>query len=294
MVIVRLNGGIGNQMFQYAAARRIAHVNSAPLKLDLSWFQEKGPWTPRHFELRVFALSCEIAHSSEVRTLKSRRQNAVFRKLPGFIKSRLFHTNQTHIIEKSYAFDPAILSLKGDVFLDGYWQSDKYFRDIETVLRADFAFREDMDDDNAKSANLIQASESVSIHIRRGDYVSLPAAQAFHGLCPIAYYQDAVHRIRSQVANPTFFVFSDDMVWVKEHLKLGERVHYVDHNGPNRGHDDMRLMSLCKHHVIANSSFSWWGAWLSVNPDKIVYAPQRWFNKDVKSRDNIPESWLCI
>ena len=128
MVIVRLNGGIGNQMFQYAAARRVAWVNNTPLFLDLGWFQESGWWTRRKYELDAFRIVGAAAASDDVKAFKSKRQNAFFRRLPLFLKKMIFHTRQTHIIEKSYDFDPDILNLYDNVYLDGHWQNEKYFK----------------------------------------------------------------------------------------------------------------------------------------------------------------------
>jgi hypothetical protein len=294
MVIVRLTGGIGNQMFQYAAARRVSWVNNTPLFLDLGWFQESGWWTRRKYELDAFRIAGETPPPAAVRALKSRRQNPLFRRLPLFLKRAIFHTRQTHIIEKSYNFDPDILNLREDVYLDGYWQSEKYFSDIESVIRYEFSFRANPAEPNRRILDHIASCESVSIHIRRGDYVTLPEANAFHGLCPAAYYQSAVDQISRQVGKPVFFVFSDDIVWARENLDLGFETRFMDQNDPERGDEDLRLMSACRHHIIANSSFSWWGAWLCNNPQKIVYAPRRWFDKDIDTPDNLPTSWIRL
>ncbi len=294
MVIVRLTGGIGNQMFQYAAARRVSWVNNTPLFLDLGWFQESGWWTRRKYELDAFRIAGETAPPTAVRALKSRRQNSLFRRLPLFLKRAIFHTRQTHIIEKSYNFDPDIPNLRENVYLDGHWQSEKYFSDIESVIRYEFSFRSDPSELNRRILNGIASCESVSIHIRRGDYVTLTEANAFHGLCPAAYYQSAVDKISRRVDNPVFFVFSDDIAWARENLSLGFETHFMDHNGPERGDEDLRLMSACRHHIIANSSFSWWGAWLSTHPEKIVCAPKKWFNRDIETPDNLPASWIRL
>jgi hypothetical protein len=293
MVIVRLNGGLGNQMFQYAAARRIAYVSGSELKLDLGWFDEKGNWTPRKYELDGFSLPAENATPDEIVPLKSRRQNPFFRRLPAFLKSIVFHTNQTHIIEKHYAFDPRILTVSGNVYLDGYWQSCKYFQDIETVIRADFVFKDDMDDFNCSAASSIQSCESVAVHVRRGDYVTLPSASLYHGLCPLQYYERGVEYIQQHVNNPVFFVFSDDIVWVRDNLNVDAPIRYIDHKGQT-AHGDMLLMSLCRHHIIANSSFSWWGAWLADNPEKTVIAPNNWFANGTSVLDLFPAGWVTL
>lgn len=294
MVIVKLSGGLGNQMFQYAAARRIAYVNDSQLKLDLSWFEEMGNWTPRRYELGVFALPAAIACPDEIQPLKSHRRNPFFRRLPSFLKSIVFHTKQSHIVEKQYGFDPEILTVRGDIYLDGYWQSSNYFNDIEPAIRTDFAFNDPLDDFNCTMASRIRSCEAVAIHVRRGDYVSLPSASSYHGICPLPYYEKGVAHIQQEVKNPTFFIFSDDIAWARENLRIDAPTQLID--APDQpAHCDMRLMSLCRHHIIANSSFSWWGAWLAPFPGKIVIAPRQWFNNSSNdTRDLLPESWVRL
>jgi len=293
MVIVRLNGGIGNQMFQYAAARRVAWVNNTRLLFDLGWFQESGWWTRRKYELDAFCIVGDAASSNDLAAFKSKWQNAIIRRLPFFLKKRICHTRR-HIIEKSYDFDPAVLLLGDNVYLEGHWQSEKYFSDIEALIRREFSFRNAPSEPNRRMLDRIASCEAVSVHIRRGDYVTLPEANAFHGLCPPAYYRSAVDRISRQVSDPVFFVFSDDIAWARDNLHLGFETHFMDHNSPERGDEDLRLMSACRHHIIANSSFSWWGAWLCSNSQKIVYAPQKWFNNNINTPDILPASWIRL
>jgi hypothetical protein len=293
MIVAKLTGGIGNQMFQYAAARRISYVNNAQLHLDLSWFSEFGLDANRKYELEVFNIVSEIATPSDIAAFKTRKQNPFSRRLPNFLKNIAFHTNQTHIIEKYFSFDPAILNIKDNVYLDGYWQSEKYFIDIEQIIRREFTFKVDPTERNRQTSNIIASSESVAVHIRRGDYVTLAQANSFHGLCPPEYYQLAADEIKKQVNMPVFFVFSDDIEWVKDNVKLDYKTIFIDHNDPDQGYEDLRLMSLCRHHIIANSSFSWWGAWLNPSPKKIVVAPRIWFQKASQdTRDLIPPTWI--
>ncbi len=292
MIIVKLTGGIGNQMFQYATARRISYVNNTQLHVDLSWFNESGLSANRKYELDVLNIVSEIATPSDITAFKTRKQNPFLRRLPNFLKKIVFHTNQTHIIEKSFSFDPAILNIKDNVYLDGYWQSEKYFIDIEQIIRKEFTFKIDPTERNRQTSNIIASTESVAVHIRRGDYVTHAQANAFHGLCSLEYYQLAADEIAKQVINPIFFVFSDDIEWVKDNVKLNYKTVFIDHNDPDQGYEDLRLMSLCKHQIIANSSFSWWGAWLNSSPHKIIIAPRMWFQKTSQdTRDLIPFKW---
>lgn len=262
--------------------------------MDMGWFQESGPWTNRKYELDVFNVVGSVASKSDIQSLRSMRQNPFSRRLPSLLKNLLLHTRQSHIIEKNYNFNPEILALHDNVYLDGYWQSEKYFSDIEPAIRREFSFRIQPTPENRQWFERIHSCESTSIHIRRGDYVTLPEANAFHGLCSPEYYQSAVQQIRRQIKNPVFFVFSDDIAWAMDNLRFDVEINFVDINSPEKGYEDMRLMSACNHHIIANSSFSWWGAWLGDYPDKIVCTPKRWFNAQIDTSDNIPSSWLKI
>lgn len=294
MTVVKLMGGLGNQMFQYATARRIAWRNKSVLKLDLSTLQgEPGSDTPRRFELHHLSITAQPASPSEIAGLTMQAaasresvlghllQKLGLRPLPVFYRERHFH------------FDRAVLRMSDNSYLEGYWQSEKYFADIKELILTEFSFKHPLSGMNLQLAQSMQTTSSVSLHIRRGDYVSSSAITAFHGTCSLQYYLNAAAKIASEVPAPHFFVFSDDTEWVKEHLLLPYTMTMVEHNGPDAGHEDMRLMSMCRHHIIANSSFSWWGAWLNPRPDKIVIAPSRWFNDpSVDTGDLLPASWL--
>jgi hypothetical protein len=283
MIIVKLTGGLGNQMFQYATARRLAHVNGTQVKLDLSWFSNiENIETSRRYELHLFNIVEEFALPDEVASLKKTKKSI----LTLFRRSNWIH-------EKHYHFNPDILKLPDNVCLEGYWQSERYFKDIENIIRKEFTFKVEPDELNRRFTEAIKNSESVSIHVRRGDYVSDPATYNYHGICPIDYYIRGVKEISTRVRNPHFFIFSDDPVWVKENLKLTHPMTFIDHNGPEKAYEDLRLLSLCKNHIIANSSFSWWGAWLSENSRKTVVAPKKWFNDSaIDTSDLLPDSWI--
>ena len=296
MVIVRLSGGIGNQMFQYAAARRLALATGAPLKLDLGWFTIIPPGdTPRQYELQAFNSVQDVASPKEVKALRGVDIARWPKLVKRFLNSTGLLLKKSLVTEKQYHFDPDILQLHGDVYLDGFWQSVKYFADVEDVIRKDFTVKPASAPDNERMAETIQGAEAVSIHVRRGDYITNQAAVQYHGVSSMDYYRAGISEMTARVKNPHYFVFSDDPEWVKSNLKADAALTHIGQNGPDKGYVDLRLMSLCKHHIIANSSFSWWGAWLSTNPDKIVIAPKRWFNRDdIDTSDLIPQGWLRL
>jgi len=295
MIITRLTGGIGNQMFQYAAGRRLAVKNNAELKLDVGVFKNYTDGTPRKYNLRAFNIAENFASEEEIRKLKNSKESALslIKKKIGFKTSSL--KGKRFIAEKHFHFDPEILSLGNSVYLEGYWQSEKYFADIEDVIRKDFTVKIPPSEENQKMTEKIQSENSVSLHIRRGDYVADKKTNQFHGCCSLDYYAEAAKIIGKKISNPHFFVFSDDIAWAKENLKLDYPMTFADINDDEHSFEDMRLMSLCRHHIIANSSFSWWEAWLNSDPEKIVIAPKKWFNDpNIDTSELTPEKWIRI
>ena len=295
MVIVKLMGGLGNQMFQYAAARRLAHFNNTNLKIDLSWFDNICEVdSSREYALDEFAIQENFTTREEVEALTVRKQGFVER-LATKAMGRKPGAAPSYIREKYFHFDLDILYLNDGVYLDGYWQSEKYFKDIETIIRQEFTIKSEMNVKSLAIVKQIKSINSVSLHIRRGDYVSNPHTNQVHGSCNVKYYFRCVENLTRSVKHPHFFIFSDEPKWTRANLKLPYPTTFVDHNPPENGYEDLRLMSLCKHNIIANSSFSWWGAWLKQNPCKIVLAPKKWFNSvDYNTKDLIPDKWLKI
>jgi len=289
IVVTKLIGGLGNQMFQYAVARRLAHVHHMRLKLDISGFKD---YELRRYELDCLNILAEIASESELARFKKHASvNKWVSRLTG---KPLFYSGAV-IRERFFQFDPLILKLNRSVYLEGYWQSEKYFKDIEGIIRREFTIRHEPDRMNTELAAQIHGKNSIALHVRRGDYLSNPVTSKYHGTCSINYYRQAAQRIANSVSQPHFFAFSDDPEWVRENLKLGLPITYVSHNGADKNYEDLRLMSLCKHHIIANSSFSWWGAWLNGNADKIVIAPVKWFDRDeIDTSDLIPKGWIRL
>lgn len=285
MIVARIIGGLGNQMFEYAAARAASLRNNIPLRLDLNAFQT---YDLHEYGLNNFNIVAQVARPSEyvVGNPKS-----IF----GRVSRRLgFRTRLEIYLENGLAFDSKVLALADNTYLDGYWQCERYFSDFEKQIRDDFHFKSAPDTVNQTYLNQINSVNAVSVHIRRGDYVNNPTVNAIHGLCDIDYYQRAVEFLYSRIQskNLHFFVFSDDPGWVKRNINLGLETTFVSHNDASKNYEDMRLMSTCNHHIIANSSFSWWGAWLNPSKEKIVIAPKQWFKSNtLSSADIVPDLW---
>ena len=291
MIVVKLMGGLGNQMFQYAAGRRLAIKHRTVLKLDLSFLLDRTPrdnFTYRTYELDVFNIQGNIASPSETNRFVPNNRNIFYN-----IKRKL---KWIKVITEPYShFHEDVLSAPDNSYIDGYWQSEKYFKDVEDIIRSDFTLKPEMATINQEFTKQISSCDSVSLHIRRGDYVSNSVINEYHGSCSLEYYQEAVAKIATCVKNPHLFIFSDDLNWAKEHLNFNYPIKFITHNGAEKSYEDLRLMSLCKHNIIANSSFSWWGAWLNTNPGKIVIAPKKWFNdSSINTDDLIPDSWVRI
>lgn len=292
MIITKIIGGLGNQMFQYAAGRALSIRNNTTLALDVSGF--KSYKLHQGFEFpRLFNQHYAIATSADVFKMLTWQSPALVRR---FLARKPFASlsHKKFVAEPHYHYWAGITAVPRDCYLTGYWQSEKYFSDVATQIREDFSFVTPFEGKNATLAEKISAVNAVSLHIRRGDYVSNPQATATHGLCSLHYYHDAIRYIAERVEKPEFFVFSDDIAWVRENLKIEFPHHYVDHNSGVQSYNDMRLMSLCQHNVIANSSFSWWGAWLNSSPTKLVIAPKKWFATNVDTSDLYPSSWSTM
>lgn len=292
MIVSQVIGGLGNQIFQYAAGRATALKRSVPLRLDVSGFASYGLY--QGFELsKVFNLVTDIATQEDIKSILGCRADKTLRRvLTHPVAARL--RGRHYIVEPYFHYWPEIANVPRDCYLVGYWQSEKYFQDIAPVIRADFTFKHPLKNLNAEIARKIGQVSAVSLHVRRGDYAGNPKTTATHGLCSLEYYQQAIQYVLDRVGQPYFFIFSDDIAWAKENLKVDIPCHYVNHNRGAASYIDMQLMSLCQHHIIANSSFSWWGAWLNPSPDKIVFAPRKWFANDNDVNDLIPQGWVTL
>lgn len=292
VVITRLIGGLGNQMFQYAAGRAVAERHGVPLLLDVSGFKD---YDLRRYELNVFAIFAGIAGEEQLTAIIRPPQQ---QGLWGGLKKRLIGAlSQSVLQEASFTYDARIEAARPPLFLDGYWQSEKYFAHLAPAMRREFTLKSGLDQANIEMLRQIKGAGSgaVSLHIRRGDYVNNPHTAQYHGVCSLDYYRAAVQRMSQRVASPHFFVFSDDHAWVQTNLDLPHATTLVQVNDAEHGMFDMELMKSCGHHIIANSSFSWWGAWLNPSPDKVVIAPLQWFREPSNdTRDLLPPAWIRL
>jgi hypothetical protein len=290
MVITNLIGGLGNQMFQYAAGRALSLERNVSLRLDISGFENYG--LHQGFELqRVFNCPAEIASEADVRGILGWQYSSSIRQLLSRPSMAAFRREEL-VVESHFHYWQEIKNVPNDCYLTGYWQSEKYFLEVTTQMRGDFSFRLPLENQNAELAKQINQVNAVSLHVRRGDYAHNPKTTETHGLCSLDYYQAAIQYVSERVTPPHFFVFSDDISWVKSNLKIDFPCEYVDHNHRAESYNDMLLMSMCQHHIIANSSFSWWGAWLNPSGEKIVVAPKHWFANQTDIQDLLPQGWV--
>lgn len=286
ILIVKFNGGLGNQMFQWAFARALEEKTGVKTLFDMSFFEKKYA---RPYELDVF----NVPDKFVTNVLTKLHLVAIWKLRKKLHGKSFFGLN--FYCEPHFQYDEKLFNLKPSAYIEGFFQSEKYFAQIEDKLRADFQFKTLPDEQNQKVIEKINSTNSISLHIRRGDYVQKKRYQNLYATCSLDYYKRGVELIAKTVENPTLFIFSDDIQWVKENLNLPYESVYVSHNIGEKSYEDLRLMSLCKHNVIANSSFSWWGAWLNNKQNKIVIAPQKWFNDDnIVQTDVIPQSWVRL
>lgn len=292
MVIVRLNGGLGNQMFQYASAKALALANNTRLLLDIDEFET---YDLRDFELDKYSIKDFVVLGEKSKSIKKINSQNIFIKI-----LKMFHLEglvQNYYYERGLLFDKKFLALSDEVYLEGYFQCEIYFLKIRNVLLKEFELNQELSKYSQFIKNEIkQTKNTVSLHIRRGDYVSDTSTNNVHGICDLKYYDDGISYLNEKLETFVIYVFSDDILWVKENLKYKNMV-FIDSEEKRLAHEDIHLMSLCNCNIIANSSFSWWGAWLNQNKDKIVVAPKRWFADDKmqdQSKNIIPKNWVRI
>ncbi len=297
MIIVKITGGLGNQMFQYAAARRLANYHQTELKLDISDYknQEEGFITKRLFKLDKFNIQCEIADDNDLVKYKTFLNN-YFRITINKILARYYPGKQkTYVFQRKRTFHQSTLRLPDNIYLDGTWQSERYFRDIKDIIIREFTLKNSLSEKYSSLFDTIQNSNSVAIHVRRGDYLKTSKGNLYLKSCSIDYYKYAMAEIGMNVKKPQFFFFSDDIHWIKNNLATDSSDVVVSQFTNEDELVDFELMSACKHQIIANSSFSWWAAWLNKNSSKIIIAPSKWFSDDwTDTRYMIPDNWKLL
>ncbi|EGR3351592.1 alpha-1,2-fucosyltransferase [Vibrio parahaemolyticus] len=284
MKIVNVVGGLGSQMFAYAlyVSLKERFGDQESILLDTSFYRKNKQHNGYELE-RLFNIKEQPNNLFTKGILLNR--GFVFKKLRKLLLKRL------DAADNNYNFDPNVFNNENTLYIQS-WTSWKYFSDCTDLVQSAFTFKPLKDEKNIEISNIITSVNSVSIHVRRGDYLNSPALS---GLAPLWYYRNAIKHLEENTNNPTYFVFSDDIQWCRDNLALSN-AHYIDWNTGEDSYKDIQLMSLCKHNIIPNSSFSWWGAFLNENSDKIVIAPETWGNKSVgvELKDMNYPSWLVI
>jgi hypothetical protein len=289
MIVAQISAGIGNQLFQYATARALSLRTGFPLRLDLDYFSA----TPnRTYRLFAYPLSASVATDEDLARYLSRfhRIKGV-RRLAFFVNNSRPWESRRVLVERSPRFDPSVLEVERAVYLAGFWQSERYFIDQAESIRRELTLLNPVPPVYAGVSAMIERTESVGLVVRRGDYVGIPNTQ---GICTLQYYRNALRYLATKVSNMRVFVFSDDIQWCRENLAVSEPLEFVANETPDRPEEHLRVLSHCRHFVVANSSFAWWGAWLANRPDKIVVAPPKWMQRDKELGDLVPQSWIRL
>lgn len=299
MIVVRLMGGLGNQMFQYAAGLRLAHRHRTELKLDLSFLMDRAPrenFSYRDLDLVIFNFPVSSASPEEVHRFRCLRPSGS----RNFVRRIANKLSQRHYyFEHDLGFNPCVLELPDETYLEGYFQNEGYFSDIEQIVRQRFRLAPDeskLPAATRRLADVMRTDDAVCLHVRRADYVTNPLINCIHGVCSLDYYQRGLAKLRSLGVSGKTFVFSDDEYWCRENFKNASQFEVVgnEHAGP-RASTHFWLMTLCRHFLIANSSFSWWAAWLSKSPNKVVVRPSRWFQlPQCQDAEICPDYWLKV
>ena len=295
MRIVKLMGGLGNQLFQYAAAKNIAINNKTTLLVDPITGFHKDPYN-RSFALNNFCISSEIASPQLIKSLIGK--NKISRYFQNKIQNLCPLIALQDVKERFYHFDEKLANLKtnSNMYLEGYFHSEKYFSSITNEILSEFELKYQADSVNSKYLAHINSSESVSLHVRTYDDAKKVSSSQIYGTSSKEYYQKAVDYMQNKLQNPVFFIFADDIDWASKNIVINNsKTEYISYNSAQNGHEDIRLMKACKHNIIANSSFSWWGAWLNKHADKMIIAPDKWLDtKKYNFKDVVPVNWIKI
>jgi len=269
MIIINLTGGLGNQMFQYALGKYLAVNNNVELKFHFtrSLFNTKRP-----FELDIFDTKVNFASDNDLKKFGIVK-NKILNRILYLLDERFgFQINNKIITERMpYTFNLSVPSLKDNIYLQGFWADERYFNKIKNILQKDFTFSKKLDMRNIKILNIIKRTNSISIHVRRTDFIT----KTSNNFIGVEYYKNSINKILKSVKCPTFFIFSDDIKWCKKNFETSFPTFFISHNTGKNSYKDMQLMSNCKHNIIANSTFSWWGSWLNNNVNKILIKPEK-------------------
>lgn len=291
MIIVKITGGLGNQLFQYSFGQYLSLKFKTELRFDIQTNYNSNNFTNRSVGLNNFNINLSQATNSEISKFKY-FDTGLFFRLERKLIQKLPFLNSKYIVQDLNSTQNNETSYKNDCYYEGYWQSYKYLTLNEPILRNEITLKHFLRNGIADIISTIESSQSISLHVRRGDYISIKDNFELLGICSIKYYREAIQYFTRQHSNPKFFIFSDDFSWVKKKF-IGPQYVYIEGNQPAQ---DMYLMALCKHNIIANSTFSWWAAWLNNNPDKIVIAPANWYKGKLNEStiNLIPPGWVRI
>lgn len=288
MIVVRLMGGLGNQLFQYAASRHLAQLNDTELFVDTTFLESTVEnTTPREYCLSNFNVASKIADEKLLQNFRGSEFS-----IPERIKIKLISLGKYNKYKfDDYGFDEQFLKLKGNYYLRGFFQTEKYFKSIESIIREELTVKDEFIPKDKQLIDDIKNRNSVAIHIRRGDYIRNLSSMEAHGLCTKDYYTKSIENMKRELGNDLhFYLITDDAKWVQTEMRWDINSTLIENKSTI---EDFYLMSLCKHNIIANSTFSWWAAWLNKNENKRVILPKHWLNNLLSDTIEIaPKNWI--
>lgn len=289
MVIIKITGGLGNQLFQYSFGKYIEKSLDGNVKYDTQTNLQANNFTKRTLDLKKFKVNLPIASDQEIKTFLKFR-TGFFWRLERKFNQILGKLNSKYLVQKNAHCSK--LPTKDNAYYDGYWQCYEYLDDVRDLILEQIKAPESFYEKHQNLLNQMQNSDSVAIHVRRDDYINIKVNASLFEVCDVDYYNEAVNTISKNLNNPQFFIFSQDEEWVEDNF-AGDNFQYIKGNSTI---DDLLLMSHCKHNIIANSTFSWWSAWLNNNSDKNIIAPKKWYKgkRNIETKNLIPKNWLRI
>lgn len=300
MIISKLTGGLGNQLFQYAIGRSLAICKNTIFKMDISFYSSnENKKLNRKYLLDKFNISESIASNNELKEIvkKKHLKRAILRNV---CKRQIPYYKENIVVEQTLSFDKNLFNINKNTILEGYWPNEKYFLPIQHILQKEFILQKEyITPLFSEYQSAINSKNAISIHIRRTDYLNMDdGTHNLFGICDLEYYNNAINFILSKVDNPFFYIFTDDAKWVVANFKLDYPFYIISEN-KFQDYEELQLMSFCKHNIIANSTFSWWGAWLNKYQNKIIVAPQKWYNNEnyqefYEKSDFVPKTWIRI